>query len=88
MHFNGDFILKNILLALGFEPTTFQLMSSCMGICFFFSSLIDHLAPFASKNFGDHKPVTNITKILAGIGSAGLLATLLEAHALDQLVVG
>ena len=26
---------KNILLALGFEPTTFRLMSSCLGITLF-----------------------------------------------------
>ena len=33
-HFNRDFMRKNPLPALGFEPTTFQLASSCQGITF------------------------------------------------------
>ena len=46
MHFIKDFARKNILQAPGLEPTTFQLMPSCLSITFLSGiciSLIDHI---------------------------------------------
>ena len=78
VHFNRDFMKKNIFLASGFVHMTFQLMPSCL-VCTFLSwiciSPMDHFGPIGSQYFRNLKAATiTVIRATGKITQSGVLS--------------